>query len=108
MKLNRKGVLSNSNQIANIKQKSGKHEVYSKLELFDENDYIKAELLPNVSISGDYDSINVLDAIKQLFLTVIKKEDFLQAFLDIWKDNLIYDSGGELVVDSTGELVWEV
>lgn len=108
MKLNRKGVLSNSNQVANIKQKSGKHEVYTKLDLFDDNEVIRKELLPNVSISGDYDNINLLDAIQQLFLTVVKSEDFLEYFLGIWNDNLIHDNDGEFVILSTGEMVWEV
>ncbi len=108
MKLNRKGILSESNQIANIKQKSGKHEVYTKLDILDDNLVIQKDLLPSVSISGDYNSINILDAIQQLFEIVIKKEEFLQYFINIWNDNLVYDSGGEIVVDSTGELVWEV
>jgi hypothetical protein len=51
----RKSILSETNKVTNIKQKSGKHEVYTDLDIYDENGKLKTELLPTVSIGANID-----------------------------------------------------
>ena len=106
MKINRKNILSESNKIANIKQKSGKHEVYTDLDIFDENGKVKVELMPTVSISGDYDRLNITDAIQQLFDVLIRSDNFWTYFLKMWNEKLVYDDGGEVVLAEDGEVVY--
>ena len=106
MKLNRKGVLSESNKIANIKQQSGKHEVTTTLDLYDENGKLKVEYLPTVSIGGDYDRLPLDYAIQQLFQEVIKSSNFWTYFLKMWNEKLLYDEGGEVVLALDGEVVY--
>ena len=102
----RKSILSETNKVTNIKQKSGKHEVYTDLDIYDENGKLKTELLPTVSVGGDYDRLPLDYAIQQLFQELIRTDNFWTYFLSMWNTKLLYDEAGEVILADSGEVVY--
>lgn len=102
----RKSILAETNKVTNIKQKSGKHEVYTDLDIYDENGKLKTELLPTVSIGGDYDRLPLDYAIQQLFQELIRTDNFWTYFLKMWNERLLYNTSGEVFTSENGEVYW--